>query len=353
MADKKITVGELLSDESFIRWANGTADMQEARFWDEWCGKNEYNRKLAIEAQGELFEVTPAYLHQTDSEREWKFLLGRIQNTPRSRLKRPRRRNSVIWLYRAAAVLLVAAVTGVITYQMQSQQKVESEQKEVVFRHVSTDYGEQKTIELSDGSSIMLNAYSSLTYPAGWIQGEPIEVQLEGEAYFDITRRAPAGEPAFMVKTRDGTVQVMGTSFIVDTREKRTRVGLEEGAVSILKESLKDTSRQILIRLEPSQLAEFSRFEDTVEIREVNPQTFTSWTRQVFIMDNTPFRELTDRMRRTYGVEVKVNDPALYGRRLTGSVNLKSLDLLIKAISEVLEIDVKRMGNTVVFDSET
>lgn len=64
---------------------------------------------------------------------------------------------------------------------------------------------------------------------------------------------------------------------------------------------------------------------------------------------STPFSDLTDRIRKTYGVEVEIKDPRLYERRLTGSANLKELDLLVQAISEVLEINVRKSGNTVIF----
>src|SRR5699024_3945439 len=97
---------------------------------------------------------------------------------------------------------------------------------------IKTVYGQKKTINLPDGSKIILGAHSQLTYKDDWLDQPLKKISLEGEAFFDIAPKKK-DRPKLVVQTHGGTVSVWGTRFTVNTHNSRTQVVLDEGEVKI------------------------------------------------------------------------------------------------------------------------
>lgn len=344
MTNKIKNPEDLLSNPSFTRWVEGEADRDEALYWDEWSRKSEYNRNLVSNAQSRLLGISvPPPV--PGSESQWSRLLESINSRNRPLFPVKRGKSLVLWLYRAAAVILIISLAGYFAYNTGLENQKDAVQAETVWQHVETDYAEHKTIKLTDGSSIILGSHSTLEYPEGWILDNSIEVRLNGEAYFQIEKKEE-NDPVFRVSTSDGMAEVLGTRFVVDTDENRTRIVLEEGAVNV---SEKENEEKV--QLKPNEMAVFSRYNPGMNVQVVNPDVYTSWRNEVMKLDNTSFQLVADRIKKTFGIEVQVNDPDLYNRRLTGTLNLRSAERLISAVSEVMEIEVQRIDDTIVFGS--
>src|SRR5690625_2537866 len=121
-------------------------------------------------------------------------------------------------------------------------------QQELVYR---TGFGEKLDIELDDGSQITLNANSVLRWAEDWQDNKDRQVVLEGEAFFEVKRQD--GIP-FTVMTDDVAVEVLGTSFNVDSRESSTRVYLDEGKINLKlkKETIEDHALEESVEIEQS-----------------------------------------------------------------------------------------------------
>lgn len=337
---------DLLSFPSFRKWANGTVTKPDADKWDEWCQKSENNRRLAAKAQAELLGITPSFSEKENVEYQWIKVHNRLKNMQPGNVDNHRKSSPLKWGYRIAVALFVIAITGILSLEFHYIE-VESGKDEIVWQEVSTTNAQQKKITLTDGSTIILSANSTIAYSDGWVQNSGVDINLYGEAYFDILSGNPSNDPFFKVRTSDGTVLVTGTRFVVDADEKRTRVVLEEGSVDIERNLAETTREKELISLQTDQLAEFN--SELLTIKRVNPEVYTSWTRQELVLDSTPLSFLTDKISKTYGVNVKVDDSELYDRKLTGTINFRSMDRLLVAVSEVLEIEVTQIGNNVIF----
>ena len=79
----------------------------------------------------------------------------------------------------------------------------------IVKGSVAPETGGKQFIHLPDGSTVLLNEGSRLSYPDNF-SGSKREVELTGEAYFDI--REEKGRP-FVVRAGNVTTTVLGTSF--------------------------------------------------------------------------------------------------------------------------------------------
>jgi transmembrane sensor len=94
-------------------------------------------------------------------------------------------------------------------------------------KYEETGSGEKKEVELPGGSTVILNAGSEIGWsPGGWLKSK--HVKLKGEAYFKIKKGK-----RFIVKTKLGTVEVLGTIFNVYCRDKVLEVQCLDGKVQV------------------------------------------------------------------------------------------------------------------------
>ncbi|MCU4177855.1 FecR family protein [Carboxylicivirga sp. N1Y90] len=83
-----------------------------------------------------------------------------------------------------------------------------------------------KTIHLVDGSTVLLNKNSSITYDESF---KDRHVELDGEAYFVVKKDAVP----FVVSTKLGDIKVIGTEFNVKTSDTQMEVEVEKGSVEM------------------------------------------------------------------------------------------------------------------------
>lgn len=97
---------------------------------------------------------------------------------------------------------------------------------------VSTPNGGQYHIILSDGTSVWLNAASSIKFPAVFSAKER-QVEIKGEVYFDVTHNA---KWPFIVAAEGMNIQVLGTSFNVNAYpdEAAVKTTLLKGSVRVV-----------------------------------------------------------------------------------------------------------------------
>lgn len=329
---------ELIHNKSFRRWVQGDASEQEKSYWDEWVTGDSDNRRLAIRAQQKITGLTIQPSSQPDQHEAWDHLQNKVDTgEDRSYNRSGRSRPAGLqWMYRVAAVFLLVALTGLAINFITDDQADSAQKNQIGRNEVVTDYGERKTINLSDGSKITLNAHSSLVYTMDPADPSAVEVFLDGEAHFAVTKREQSTNAAFRVKTSSGLVKVMGTQFVVSTRNRDTRVVLEEGEVAL---TPSNQGKETI--LEPGQLAEFNANSDTIHTSFVNTQVYTSWTTYTLVFDKTPFQDVIARLENTYGVKVVVREPDLYERNISGSVDNTSLDVITSALSNTLDTPIE------------
>jgi ferric-dicitrate binding protein FerR (iron transport regulator) len=160
------------------------------------------------------------------------------------------------------------------------------------YNTLSTARGEQYQITLSDGTKVWLNAATTLTFPASFASQAERAVEVNGEAYFEV-----AADPArpFKVRTRQQQIQVLGTSFNVNTYadEPFATTTLLRGAVSI-------NGTQVL---KPGQQA-VSTENGTLKITTVNTDGIIAWKNGYFEFNDENIYEVMRKIARWYDVEV-------------------------------------------------
>lgn len=161
---------------------------------------------------------------------------------------------------------------------------------------MSTPRGRQFQLRLPDGSSVWLNAASTIRYPAAFVANER-KVELTGEAYFEVSRDQ---QRPFRVVTPKQQIEVMGTHFNVNAYadEPREQTTLIEGSVKV-----SGTMSQLSKLLTPDQQASVT--DGTVTISKVDTEPVTAWKNGLFCFVNANVPGVMRQLSRWYDIDVQ------------------------------------------------
>ena len=144
---------------------------------------------------------------------------------------------------------------------------------------VSTPAATTTLVTLNDGTKVMLNANSTLEYPASFDDAETREVRLKGEAHFEVTKNP---HRPFVVKAGEMQTQVLGTIFDVKAyRKDAPKVTLMQGKVKV---SNADTE----VEMRPGQTATLQ--SDKIVVSKASPSA-SDWLEGDFDMDQVTLAE--------------------------------------------------------------
>ena len=144
---------------------------------------------------------------------------------------------------------------------------------------VSTPAATTTLVTLSDGTKVMLNANSTLEYPASFSDTEVREVRLKGEAHFEVTKNP---HRPFVVKAGEMQTQVLGTIFDVKAyRKDAPKVTLMQGKVKV---SNADTE----VEMRPGQTATLQ--SDKIVVSKATSSA-SDWLEGDFDMDQVTLAE--------------------------------------------------------------
>lgn len=203
-----------------------------------------------------------------------------------------------------------------------------------------THYGEIKSLTLPDKSVVVLNANSMLRIPRWGFGKHTREVFLQGEAEFSVTHTTD--NQRFIVNTPDKVkVEVLGTEFVVYSRNRGTKIALHKGKVQL--HSLKEENKQKIIEMKVGDIVTVDK-KGTFRLQP-SKNTFTigskAWKEHTFIFESTSLEEITYQIEENFGVKVQIADRALAVREISGDYQAANAEELLRAIAEVLGAEVE------------
>lgn len=199
-----------------------------------------------------------------------------------------------------------------------------------------TPRGGEYRVTLPDGSKVWLNATSSIKFP-GVFKGNIREVELNGEAYFEIAKNSAM---PFRVKSNGAQIEVIGTHFNVKAygNEKLMKTTLVEGSIKI-------TAGNFSHLLKPGQQAILTKGElkvlDNVDIEEQ-----VAWKNGLFLFKDTSIEDVMSQVASWYDLNVifegKIPEKYLTGK-VSRSVNASEFMNLLKYAGVKFKIKEKNI----------
>lgn len=205
----------------------------------------------------------------------------------------------------AAAIVLPICIAFFTYYLVDSSQTVGAP------FIVKADKGDKATIELPDGTNVVLNSASQLSYLNNFGENGR-RVQLNGEAYFKV---AHDEKRAFIVQVGDLEVKVLGTSFNVSAYEdaKDVTVVLLEGKVGVY-------AQKISHIMKPGDKIEYNKATHKITATQVHPNDYIEWTKGNIYFEKESLENIMKTLSRIYDVEIRFDSNKLPNEYFTGTI---------------------------------
>ncbi|MBN9379956.1 MAG: FecR domain-containing protein [Chitinophagaceae bacterium] len=319
MSKNYIGVEEILCDDRFLSWYF-KKDIRATQQWEQWMAGHPGSGPRVQQAVEFLqsLHVHEAELKICELTRAEKRLLEKIKRAQMPVVFFRQR-----WWIAAAGIITLA----VGAYAIQEHRAV-----------LHTAYGEIKDHQLPDGTEVVVNADSRVTYSPGWTDGKDREVWLTGEAFFHV-RRTPL-KSRFIVHTGHFDVIVTGTKFNVVSRQEKANVMLQEGRVILHMREGKE------LKMTPGDFAEYS--DDRLVKRSVKTDSLIAWKDHKLSFDATPIRDVVSIIREQYGVTVRLENETVANKTVSGIMPNDNLNILLKSLEATADFTVIRQGNEII-----
>ena len=189
------------------------------------------------------------------------------------------------WFYSAAAAIALILVT---TWMILSH---ETDTQTVRY----ADITQTENVLLPDGSEVTLYPHATLAFRYA-DDGTARQVELKGKAFFHVKNRDNA---PFKISTGQMTVEVLGTSFLVDAaHDNKSGVFVESGRVKV------STSYNNVI-LEANEKVEIADDQMTLGIIE-DPASFFGRGDSVLVFKNSPIATVVQEVEKQTGVKIEL-----------------------------------------------
>ncbi|HEX8609048.1 MAG TPA: FecR domain-containing protein, partial [Pedobacter sp.] len=177
---------------------------------------------------------------------------------------------------------------------------------------LQTSNGQQAQVNLPDGSTVQLNAASSLKYPFSFLGHAKRSVELFGEAFFEVSKDS---KHPFVVTTGQQQVEVLGTQFNINaySLDAPIKTTLLEGSVKIAKQG---SSSKFLV---PGQQASVSK--GSIEVENVEVEYAVAWKKGYFLFKDENMEQIMQKLGRWYNIEPVFADQALKKKTFFGSIS--------------------------------
>lgn len=185
----------------------------------------------------------------------------------------------------------------------------------VQWQTITVPAGQRIQIVLPDSTKVWINAKSTLKY-ANNFGKRSRKVELDGEAFFEVTKNARI---PFIVNTEDKQIEVVGTSFNVNaysgTNEFETM--LVEGIVDIYSAN----NHKIITRLTKDEL--FIAQGNQYRKKSVSSYEHLRWRDGLYCFDDAPFGIILKNLEKYYNVNFTVENPDILTHQITGKFREK------------------------------
>lgn len=232
---RRYTVENFIGDSRFRAWVRHPSTGED-HVWQRWLEENPQQRGAVEGARAMVLAIHPVHT-ETISDTEIRLEVTQILNIldeeeQHNVVDAPASRRPVYWLAIAASVTLLLAAGWYTFTTLTASDSGHPTYTADNYRIERVNESEEPIlITLPDNSSVLLSQNSRILYPKVF-DGNTREVELEGQAFFEVTKNA---KKPFYVNAGHLVAKVLGTSFEINTAApgRQVRVIVRTGTVGI------------------------------------------------------------------------------------------------------------------------
>lgn len=193
---------------------------------------------------------------------------------------------------------------------------------------------ELQTLKLPDGSELMLNADTAVSFR--FSSTERRIVVLKGEVFATV---APDKTRPFVVEANGGTTTALGTAFDVEMVKTGTSVTVLEHSVRV-----DAGNASASIRIEENQKVSYDGDGSIGAVETVDPLSIAAWRQGRLVFEDKPLSAVIAELERYIPGRIVIASAAVADRRITGSFDLADPHAVLRDLTIAFDVDVTRMG---------
>lgn len=286
---------------------------------EKWLGEKPVNRKIYARLQY-IWQCETAQRGSHPSLFESiKRRIAVYESKPKSSIRK------LDPFLKVAAILAVVLLSNFFVYQYFSK----SEPQPVSWHEIVVPRGNRMKIILPDKSSVWLNNETRLKYASDFSAGNR-EVELSGEAYFDIQHDK---KHPFIVKIGEQKIKVLGTKFSVNAypEDRMVEASLISGSIEFDSKEMVNGKSKFM--LEPGYSLFYDKRNNKLSQEKIQSSYYEYWENGVYAFKEESFESLAIKIKRIFNVEIIFNDKVLKTKKYTGTIGINdNIYLFMEAI---------------------
>ena len=315
---------------------SGELDADEQRALNEWIALDPAHK-------AELIRLAKLWDKMSDIGHREAGRESVSENSPATTMKRSRFREFVL---KTAACIAIVLLIPFVLYVRESASALSTN------GHFLTEVGQQRNIELADGSEVFLN--TNTVIDVDYTLERRVINLLKGEANFDV---APDKTRPFVVKVKNGDVQALGTSFSVRVVNDQVNVLVSHGTVRVnASENAPDaTSPQSInppIQTRTSGVVGAGKqvifnekaVDSVTQQDEVSLAQKLYWKKGFLAFDDESLSSVVEEVSRYTQYNIVIADPDIRTLRVGGFYPIDNLETVFTSLEMNLGLRVKKVG---------
>jgi transmembrane sensor len=355
---------DFVLDQAFVNWVQAETDND---FWQNFIAIHPHKAQEIQHAKMIILaaKTLPVQPLSEDSRAAMWQQVKQNMNEPGRVLPIGRRTGlGSQWFWAAAAIFLVVAGLGwyglnkrLDREQHISERKNTSEPSTNIEKVNNTE--KVMLVNMPDGSSVILQKNSRVSYASDFASGSKREVYLTGEAFFEVIKN---DKKPFLVYSGDVITKVMGTSFRIQAYEGNGQVIVlvKTGKVAVFKQSdpdlekkQNDNSLEGVVLTANQQITLNEKQPEVLQAQvEELPELPSVPELQSFEFDDTPVSKIFDMLEKTYGVQIQYDSQLLASCRITASLTGEPIKEKIQLICQGLGASYQIDNDKIIISSK-
>ena len=344
---KDYEIDDFLADDNFIRWVQAGSSPADPVWKNLQAAYPEKKADLEKARMFILQMLAGGSLSDEEKSRGIKRILASTVSQAETPVT-PVGRRFFGWQVAAAVALLI--VGSLVVWQLQPDKPGYTydhlvKASSLQLTETANTKNEPQLVLLPDGSQVTLARNSRISFAADLDKQANREVFLTGEAFFKVTSNP---EHPFMVYADGLVTRVVGTSFSVQTGNKKVSVIVETGKVAVY--PMQEADAPLLAdkksMLTPNQQATFLTDSRQITLSlSAAPKELPSEDREAgrFQFDNAPIADVFARLEKAYGVAIVYDKTVMKNCQLTVPMGdepfFTKLDIICRAIGAGYKVE--------------
>ena len=237
-----------------------------------------------------------------------------------------------------------------LSYSIKSRSSSNFVDEKIASNFLTVPRGGQFSLNLEDGTKVLLNSDSKIKYPVKFIKGEKRQVELlYGEAFFDVSSSKNNNGSEFIVSTKTQKINVLGTKFNVKSYSEDDIITttLVEGKVKV-----ENGENQIL--LFPNQQSKVDSNSPVINVSDVDVSQQISWINGLFSFNDTSLEDIMHTLSRWYDLEFIFKSANqknfIFSGILERTKSIEDILFIIEKTSSSNEINFEINNKTIIID---